>query len=140
VNIPRVIKFALLLFVIRVLLASLQSGPNLDAEITRTYVLSALAWMYLPDALVVILVLAIFARVQMRMPYVHSLSLIALNELLAWAVLFVAGLAVGIVPSSSPLWPVDYVVLIVSATIGTAIGISLRGRRMGHERSRQAGN
>jgi hypothetical protein len=78
--------------------------------------------MYVPYALVVIAVLAIFVRGLARFPYLNALCVVAVSELLGRLILSVAGWTA----PSSPFWPLDYVVLLLSAVVGTAIGVRLR--------------
>lgn len=121
-NISRIILFAVVLLVLRVGVSIMAGGPEPGEELTGRVVFGFLLKRYLPDALVVIAVLMSLARVQIRLPYVHALAVVVLQELLSAVLLF----ATGWNAPSSPFWLLDYVVLIVSAAAGTAVGIRLR--------------
>ena len=124
-NIFRIVLFAIVLLILRATVdAVFGEPPAANEELTARIVLRFLLLRYLPDALVVITVMAILARMHGSLPYVQALSVLVVHELLGAAFLF----AIGWTVPQSPFWRLDYLVLIVSAAIGTAIGIQLRRR------------
>lgn len=122
-NIPRILAFAVVLLVLRIVASMVVSDPvpseSVNAEVALKYLLR-----YLLDAAIVIAVFARLARVQVQSPYVHAFLVAALQELLAAALLFAT---VGSRPSSA-LWWLDYLVLVLSVLAGTAIGQRLRSK------------
>lgn len=120
-NISRIILFAIVLLVLRVIVSAVVAGPGAGEELSAQIVLGYLT-SYLLDAVVVIAVFTTLARVQARSPYMHALSVVVLQELLGAALSFVI-VGAGF---SSPLWLIDYVVLAVSVVVGTEIGRRLR--------------
>lgn len=120
-NVPRVFAFALVLLVLRITASMVVADPvtseAVNAEVVLKYLLR-----YLLDAAIVIAVFARFAWVQMQSPYIHAFLVVALEELLAAALLFAT---VGSSPLS-PLWWLDYLVLVLSVLAGTSIGQRLR--------------
>lgn len=122
-NISRVIVFALVLLVLRVVISALMAGSPASEELGVQDVFKYLIG-YLLDAIVVIALFARLARIQVQSPYIHAFLVVILQELLAIALLLVIG---GINPLS-PLWWVDWIVLVVSVLLGTEIGRQLRAR------------
>jgi len=120
-NISRIITFAIILLILRVAVSFLVAGFATGEELSMRTVLNY-SLGYLVDATVVIAVFAKLARVQVKLPYVHALLVVVLQELLATA------LTTAIVGNfaSSPLWPVDYFVLVLSVLAGMEIGRRLR--------------
>lgn len=120
-NIPRVLAFAVVLLALRVVASIVVADPvaneAVNAEVMLKYLLR-----YLLDAVIVIAVFAKLARMQLQSPYVHALLVAVLQELLGAALLLAT---VGSHPSS-PLWWLDYLVLILSILAGMAIGQRLR--------------
>lgn len=120
-NIARILAFAIVLLVLRVVASFVVADPVtsevVNAEVVLKYVLR-----YLLDAAIVIAVFARLAQVQVQSPYLHAFIVVVLQELLGAALLFAT---VGSRPSS-PLWWLDYLVLVLSVLAGMAIGQRLR--------------
>lgn len=120
-NISRIFLFAVVLLVLRVAASAVVSGfvpgEELSSQVVLRYALG-----YLLDAAVVIAVFARLARVQVFSPYVHALFVVLLQELLGAAL----SMAIAGTVSPSPLWPLDYFVLVVSVLVGMEIGRRLR--------------
>lgn len=121
----RVILFAVLLLVLRGCVNAIFDGPTeVSEEATVQSVLGFLLVRYLPNATVVIALLLILGRMQVLLPYLHAFLVVVLHEVLAFAILLVGGWDA----TSTPFWVLDYLVLVVCAVVGTAIGIRLRPR------------
>lgn len=116
-NISRVMLFAIVLLVLRVIVSAVAASPggsdDLTAQLLLRYSLG-----YLLDAVVVLAVFARLARVQVQSPYIHAFCVVALQELLGFALLF----AIGGTNPESPLWLLDWTVLGVSVLLGTEFG------------------
>lgn len=120
-NISRIILFAIVLLVLRVIVSAVVASPQESEELNAQVVLWYLTG-YLLDAAVVIAVFTRLARVQVQLPYVHAFSVVVLQALLGAALLF----AISGTNPPSPLWLIDWVVLVVSVLLGTEIGRRLR--------------
>lgn len=120
-NISRIIIFAVVLLVLRVVVSAVVAGSPVSDELGAQVVVRYLIG-YLLDATVVIAVFARLARAQARSPYIHAFFVVILQELLGAALLF----AIGGTNSSSPLWLIDWSVLVVSVLLGTEVGRRLR--------------
>ncbi|MCE7032888.1 hypothetical protein LY625_09735 [Lysobacter sp. GX 14042] len=116
-NFARILKFALLLLVLRVAISIvLESGVMPDQSEMQVFVAYSLGRVI--EAIVIILLFAKFARMQKRLPYIHAASIIVAHELIGTLLLLV----IGVSRSDSPLWWVDWIVVVVSALVGTRIG------------------
>jgi len=124
-NISRVILFAIGLLVLRVVVSAVVASPEGGEEHTA-HVLFRYLIGYFLDAAVVIAVFARLARVQALLPYIHAFCVVVLHELLGFAML----LAIDGTNPQSPLWLLDWLVLVVSVLLGTAFG---RRRRVGSD-------
>ncbi|MGH8033166.1 MAG: hypothetical protein ACREO8_12590 [Luteimonas sp.] len=120
-NIRRIFAFAIVLLVLRIVASFVAADPvtseAINAEVALKYLLR-----YLLDAAIVIAVFARLAQVQVQSPYIHAFLVVMLQELLGAALLFAT---VGS-SSSSPLWWLDYLMLVLSVIAGTRLG--LRGQ------------
>lgn len=123
-NIYRIILLSVVLLVLRIGVEVVLGAPPPEGELSAQAIFIFLLKRYLPDALVVIGTLMVLARVQVRLLYVHALCVVVLHELLGAAFLF----AVGWDTPRSAFWKLDYLVLVVSAIVGTEIGRRLRVR------------
>lgn len=103
--------------VVSAVVAGFATGEELDAQVVLQYLMG-----YLLDATVVIAVFTRLARVQVLSPYVHAFFVVVLQELLGIALY--AAISGNVSPS--PLWPLDYLILILSVLAGMAIGRRLR--------------
>jgi hypothetical protein len=120
-NIPRIIVFAVVLLVLRVVVSAVMAGAPASEELGTQDAVRYLVG-YLLDATIVIAVFARLARIQVQSSYIHAFFVVILQELLGVALLLVIG---GANPSS-PLWWADWLVLVVSVLLGTEIGRRLR--------------
>lgn len=118
-NIPRIIAFAVILFVLRLAVSAVIGFVTGGSE-TQTVLQYVLE--YLLDAIIVIAVFAKLAKVQVQRPYAHAFLVVVLQELLGIA------LTVAIFKKipPSPLWPLDYFVLALSVLAGMWLGQKLR--------------
>lgn len=125
-NIPRIFGYAIVLLVLRIVASFVVADPvtsdAVNAEVLVEYLLR-----YLLDAVILIALFTRLAQVQFQAPYVHAFLVAVLQEVLGGALLFAT---VGSHPPS-PLWWLDYLVLLLSVLVGTAIGQRLRGRSVG---------
>lgn len=127
-NISRIILFAIVLLVLRVVVSAVVAGPETSEELNVQVALGYLTG-YLLDAAVVIAVLARLARVQVQLPYAHAFFVVALQALLGAIWLF----AISGGGPQSPLWLLSYLVLTLSTIVGVEIGKWLRRRSKGTE-------
>lgn len=121
VNISRVVLFAVVLLVLRTLASAVIEGL-LTNDGTSVHILVKYTIGYIFDGLVVILVFMKLARMQVRLLYVHVFLIVILQELIGAALLY----AIGVANPSSPLWLVDWFVLIASVLFGTEAGRRMR--------------
>jgi len=123
-NTLRIIMFALVLLVLRVLCNLVTDGsPAIDKPSTE--ILFKYLTGYLLDGLVVVVVIGQLARVQVRLLYVHVIIVVILQELVGAVLLHVTGW----VNPPSPLWIIDWLVLAVSVLLGAEIGRRLRAQK-----------
>lgn len=120
-SISRIVFFAIVLLVLRIIASALVVSPGEGDELTLQVVLRYLMG-YLLDAAVVIAVFTRLARVQARLPYIHAFAVVFLQELLSVALM----LAIGLDNPQSPLWLLDWIVLMTSVLLGTELGRRLR--------------
>lgn len=122
-NISRIILFAIVLLVLRVIVSAVVAGPETSEELNAQIVLGYLT-RYLLDAAVVIAVFTRLARVQIQSPYAHAFFVVVLQALLGVVLLF----AISRDGPQSPLWFLNYLVLTLSTIAGVEIGKWLRRR------------
>jgi hypothetical protein len=103
-----VLKFSVLLLVVRVALSALLTGIA----------------NYLAEAVLLSLIFAWLGSVQSKLAYLHALAVVVVHELLGIALLQ----ALGADRSESPLWFVDWIIVIGAALLGAGIGRKLRAR------------
>jgi hypothetical protein len=119
----KVVLYAVILLVLNVCTSLLFGNyPDVSKELTATEIAEFLLSTYVPYALAVTTVLAIFVRGQARLSYLQALCVVVISELLARLILFV----IGWTTLSSPFWLLDYFVLGVSTVAGIAMGVWLR--------------
>jgi hypothetical protein len=124
-NISRIFTFAIALLILRVAVGIVVAGFPGHEEADSQLVLQYLAG-YALDAAVVIAVFARLGRVQINSPYLHAFLVVALQELLGAALIFVIGQD----NPDSPLWLIDWAVLAASVLLGTEFGRRLRLARV----------
>lgn len=126
--VSRIALFAIVLFAIlygvALVVDARIEGDVVSAQQAVNYLLSR----YLPIMAVVLVVFTVFGRLQEQRPFVCALLVIVLEEIIGAAHLYCWSLIHGFgwPPLSSPLWWLDYVSLIGTAMMGTAIGLWLR--------------
>ena len=123
-SILRILLFSVVLFLLRIATEVVLGAPPPEGELSTSVLWNYLLRAHVPDALVMIGVFVALARVQMRWPYAHALCVIILHGLLAAALL----VALGGDMQPSPLWPLEWLLMLVSVVIGTEIGRRLRAR------------
>jgi len=122
VNMPRIVVFSVILFVLRVLVVVVIEGLFTNVEATAQ-IFYKLSIEYICGGLVVFFVFRKLAQIQVRLLYVHVFLIVIIQELIGTALLH----AIGSNNPPSPLWFVDWVVLAVSVLLGTEVGRRLRG-------------
>lgn len=122
-NIRSIFGYAIALLVLRGVVSFIAAGIPMRNEVDAQLILQYFA-IYILDAIVVVAVLTKLAKVQLQSTFLHVLLVVLLQELLSAALL----LALGWGDSQSPLWLLDWAVLIASALLGIWIGRRLRPR------------
>ena len=122
-SIRRIFVYAIILLTARIavsfVVAGFPQGEARDAQLLLQYVAG-----YALDAIVVIIVFARFSQVQFQSIFLHAFFVVLLQELLGAALISVLGL----VNPKTPLWLLDWMVLVLSVLVGIWIGRRLQHR------------
>jgi hypothetical protein len=120
----RIVIFAVILLVLRILVgAAIEGLFTSDGATSQIFFKYSIG--YICDGFILILVFTKLARIQVRLLYVHVFLIVIIQELLGVALLY----AIGLTNPPSPLWLVDWLVLVVSVLLGTEIGRKQRDQR-----------
>lgn len=126
-NFTQILKFAVLLLALRTAISAVvESGVMPDQPEVQVFV--RYIFGYVIEVIAITFIFTRFARIQERLPYIHAAMIVVAHELMGIGLL----LAIGVSRSDSPLWLVDWIVVVVSALMGTEIG-----RRLGRTRARE---
>ena len=123
-RISRILVFTTAILVLRTLVSFMIAGfaarEQVDAQLILQYFLG-----YTLDFVVVALVFWRLAMVQAELLFIHVVLVVVLHELLSVALQITLMDAT----PTSPLWFLDYAVLLFSVVIGTKIGKRLRASK-----------
>jgi len=121
VNYSRIVTFSAILFSLQTLVVIVADSLfTSDVDAARNF--HGFLIEKICVGIVVFLVFMKLARTQVTQLYFHVLLIIILQELIGIALLR----TIGSTDTSSPLWLVDWVVLAISALLGTEVGRRLR--------------
>lgn len=123
-NLSRTLRFALVLLVVRTGAGFIEAGLPVQLNASENLLLHY-AMTYLIDAVLVIAVFTRLAMVQVQSPYVHAAAVVVVQELLGMGLLLVLGAS----NPESPLWLLDWGVLLVSTVVGVELGRRLRSNK-----------
>lgn len=127
VNYPRLVKSALLIYVLEVMFSTLLTvsfGENFEAELRTFLILN-----YTFGFLVSLFVYAFIGFKQIEKPYIHSILIALCLWFIALSVSFSINLSFGI-PINSLIYLIPFVLTVFEISLGTTVGIKIREKKV----------